>query len=114
VRYLIQIRFGGAGAVIQRLPAQEQAKVTAEFEAVRRLPGVLEAHRLDAAQTATTVRVEGGEPRLSAGPPVAAGAELDGYYVYAADGLDAAVAFAARIPVARLGGSVEVRALRER
>jgi hypothetical protein len=114
MRYLIQVRFDGAGRVIRHLPADEQAKITAEFEAIRLLPGVLEANRLAAAETATTVRVDGAEPRLSAGPAVAAGAELDGYYVYDAADLETAIAFAARVPVARMGGSVEVRALRER
>jgi hypothetical protein len=45
---------------------------------------------------------------------VADGGELNGYYVYDAPDLDAAIAFASRIPVARLGGTVEVRALMER
>ncbi len=51
---------------------------------------------------------------MTAGPAVEAGNELDGYYIYDAPGLDAATAFAARIPVARLGGTVEVRPMLER
>ena len=47
------------------------------------------------------------------GAAAAAGIELDGYYVYDAPGLDEAIAFAARIPVARFGGTVEVRPLLE-
>jgi hypothetical protein len=39
---------------------------------------------------------------------------LDGYYIYEAPELDAAIAFAARIPVARHGGTIEVRPLLER
>jgi hypothetical protein len=113
MRYLIQVRFAGAEAVIAALSADERAMVTAEFEAVRRLPGVLDANRLDAPDTATTVTVDDGRSQLRAGPPVAAGAELSGYYVLEAPGLDAATAFASRIPVARMGGSVEVRPLRE-
>jgi hypothetical protein len=58
--------------------------------------------------------VNGGQTLVSEGPAVAAGAELDGYYIYDAPDLDAAIAFAARIPVARMGGTVEVRAMRER
>ena len=34
---------------------------------------------------------------------------IGGYFVIEADGLDAAVDFAARIPAARLGGAIEVR-----
>jgi hypothetical protein len=99
--------------VIGELPAGEQQKVTAEFEAIRRSSGVLDANRLQAAGTAVTVRVEDGRTRVSKGPAVQAGNELDGYYLYDAPGLDAAIAFAARIPVARLGGTVEVRPVLE-
>lgn len=112
MRYMIQVRFDGAETAIRRLPADEQARITAEFEAIRRLPGVLAGDRLDPPSAATTVRTAHGEPQLSAGPPVPAGAELSGYYIYDAADLDAAIAFAAQVPVARLGGSVEVRALR--
>ena len=55
-----------------------------------------------------------GQTQVTAGPAVEAGSELDGYYVYDAPGLDAAIAFAARIPVARFGGTVEVRPMLER
>jgi hypothetical protein len=114
MKYLLQVRFNGADAVIGGLPADEQAKVTAEFEAIRKVSGVLDGNQLDAGGAARTVRVNGGQTLVSEGPAVAAGAELDGYYIYDAPDLDTAVAFAARIPVARMGGTVEVRAMRER
>ena len=41
MKYLLQVRFNGADAVIRKLPAGEQAKITAEFIAIRRSPGVL-------------------------------------------------------------------------
>src|ERR1700733_11618931 len=99
MKYMLQVRFNGADAAIGRLPADEQQKVTAEFEAIRRSPGVLDGNQLQAASTAATVRVEGGQAQVSKGPAVEAGNELDGYYIYDAPGLDAATAFAARIPV---------------
>src|SRR5579859_6197064 len=111
---MIQVRFSGADAVIHGLPADEQEKITAEFQAVRTLPGVLDANQLQAASTAVTVRVSDGETLVSEGPAVQAGCELDGYYIYDAPDLDAAIAFAARIPVARMGGTAEVRAMLER
>jgi hypothetical protein len=111
---MLQVRFNGADAAIGRLPTGEQAKVTAEFEAIRRSPGVLDGNQLQAAGAATTVRVRGGQPHVTEGPAVEAGAELNGYYIYDAPDLDAAIAFAARVPVARMGGTVEVRALVER
>jgi hypothetical protein len=114
MKFLLQIRFNGADNVIGELPASEQQKVTAEFEAIRQSAGVLDGNQLQAASTAATVRVDGGQTRVTEGPAVETGNELDGYYIYDAPGPDAAIAFAARIPVARLGGTVEVRPILER
>jgi hypothetical protein len=114
MKYMLQVRFNGAGAVIGGLPADEREKVTAEFEAIRQSPGVLDGNQLQAASAGVTVRVNDGQALATEGPAVEGGAEIDGYYIYDAPDLDAAVAFAARIPVARMGGSVEVRAMVER
>jgi hypothetical protein len=114
MKFLLQVRFNHADKVIGALPAEEQKKVTGEFEAIRQSPGVLDGNQLQPASEATTVRVKAGTTQVTAGPAVEAGNELDGYYVYDTSGLDAAIAFAARIPVARFGGSVEVRPLLER
>jgi hypothetical protein len=109
MRFLLQVRFNGADTVIGALPTEEQKMVTGEFEAIRQSPGVLDGNQLQAVSEAATVRMKDGRPQVTAGPAVEAGSELDGYYVYDAPGLDAAIAFAARIPVARFGGTVEVR-----
>jgi hypothetical protein len=114
MKFLLQVRFNGADNVIGELPAGEQQQVTAEFEAIRRSSGVLDGNQLQAAGTAATVRMDGGQARVTKGPAVTAGNELDGYYVYDAPDLDAAIVFAARIPVARFGGTVEVRPMLER
>jgi hypothetical protein len=114
MKYMLQVRFNGADAEIGRLPAAEQEIVTAEFEAIRRSHGVLDGNQLQAASTAATVRVSGGQVLVTEGPAVEAGTELNGYYIYDAADLGAAVEFAARIPVARMGGTVEVRAMVER
>ncbi len=114
MRYLMQVRFNGADAVIRELPTDEQVKITAEFQAIRGLPGVLDGNQLEVAATAKTVRVSDGETIVSDGTSVADGAELNGYYIYDAPDLDAAIAFASRIPVARMGGTVELRAMVER
>jgi hypothetical protein len=114
MKYLLQVRFHGAEASMRSLAADEQAKLTAEFEAIRETPGVLDASQLQAPDTAATVRVDGGRTVTSPGPAVEAGGQVDGYYIYDAPDLDTAIVFAARIPVARMGGSVEVRALMER
>ena len=114
MKFLLQIRFNGADKVIGMLSAEEQKKVTGEFEAIRRSPGVLDGNQLQAASEAATVRVTDGTTQVAIGAAVEAGNELDGYYVYDASGLDAAIAFAARIPAARFGGTVEVRPMLER
>src|SRR5690348_3112224 len=114
MKFLLQIRFNGADTMIGELPAEEQHKVTAKFEAIRQSPGVLDGNQLQAASTAATVCIDGGQARVTKGPAVEAGNELDGYYIYDAPDLDAATAFAARIPVARFGGTVEVRPMLER
>jgi hypothetical protein len=114
MKYLMQVRFNGADAAIHELPTDEQMQITAEFQTIRKLPGVVDGNQLEAVETAKTVRVNDGETIVSDGPTVAAGAELNGYYIYDAPDLDAAIAFASRIPVARLGGTVEVRAMMER
>lgn len=114
MKFLLQIRFNGADKVIGALSAGEQQKVTDEFIAVRQSPGVLDGNQLQAASQAATVRVKNGQTQVTMGPATEAGSELDGYYVYDAPDLDAAVAFAARVPVARFGGTVEVRPMLER
>ena len=112
--YMLHVRFNGADELIHKLPADEQEKMTAEFIAIRESSGVLDGNQLQAGSEAVTVRVVGGQTQVTHGPPVEAGAEVNGYYIYDAPDLDVAIAFAARIPVARLGGTVEVRALMER
>ena len=114
MRFLRRVRFNGAGTGIGALPAEEQKKVTGEFEAIRQSPGVLDGNQLHAMSEAATVCVKDGTMQVTTGPAAEAGSELDGYYVYDAAGLDAAIAFAARIPVARFGGSIEVRPMLER
>jgi len=114
MKFLLQVRFNGADGVIGGLSAEEQQKVTAEFMAVLASSGVLDGNQLQAASAATTVRLADGQTRVAEGPAVDAGAALNGYYIYDAADRDAAVAFAARIPVVRFGGTVEVREMMER
>lgn len=114
MKYLIQIRFNGADAVIRGLPGVEQNKITAEFQAIRRLSGVLDGNQLEPPSTAKTVRVNDGRPLVGEGPAVDVGAAINGYYILEAPDLETAIGFAARIPVARMGGTVEVRGMLER
>jgi hypothetical protein len=114
VKFLLQVRFNGADTVIGELPAEERQEVTDEFIAIRSSAGVLDGNQLQAASEAATVRVKDGRTRVTTGPAVAAGAELNGYYIYDAPGLEQAIAFAARIPAARFGATVELREMMER
>ena len=79
MKFLLQVRFNGADRVIGTLSAAEQEKVTGEFEAIRRSAGVLDGNQLQGAGTAATVRMDGGQPRVTTGPAAEAGNELDGY-----------------------------------
>ena len=109
MKYMLQIRFNGADAAISQLPVDEQQAIFAEFEAIGEVVGVLDGNQLQGVSTATTVRVHDGQTHLTEGPAVESSGALDGYYLYDAPDLQAAIALAARIPATRLGGTVEVR-----
>ena len=96
-----------------RLSEDEQDAVYADYRAISETEGVTPGMQLDAPDTATTVRVENGETLVTDGPFVATKEALGGYLVFEADDLDAAIALAARIPAARLGGAIEVRPVAE-
>jgi hypothetical protein len=63
---------------------------------------------LHSVETATTLRVRGGETEITDGPFAVTKEVLAGYYILDCDGLDEALRHAARLPTARYG-SVEVR-----
>ncbi|MFC7384222.1 YciI family protein [Sphaerisporangium rhizosphaerae] len=96
------------------LSGDERAAIGAEYTALRQDVRVIAGERLQPAGTATTVRVEGGEPLLTDGPFADTKEIFGGFYLVEAADLDEALELAARIPAARLGGSVEVRPLAER
>jgi hypothetical protein len=114
MRYLLQIYSAGMVDAFERLPADEQEAIRDELRELERFPGVVSAARLQPAETATTVRVENGQALLTDGPFIDAKEHVGGFAVVEADDLDGALEIAARIPVARLGGAIEVRPLAER
>jgi hypothetical protein len=97
----------------QGLSQDERQTISGEYYAIRELPGVYGGAQLQPAESATTVRVN-GETLTTDGPFVETKEFLGGYYLLEADDLDAALAVAARIPAARMGGAVEVRPIVER
>jgi len=96
------------------LSQDEQQAISAEYFAISETSGVYGGAQLQPAETATTVRVKGGETLTTDGPFVEMKEFLGGYYLLEADNIEAALAVAARIPAARTGGAIEVRPIVER
>jgi hypothetical protein len=59
------------------------------------------------------VRVSDGKTLTTDGPFAELKEAIGGFLFFDADDLDAAIALAARIPAARLGGAVEVRPIEQ-
>jgi hypothetical protein len=92
---------------------EERRAISAEYLAIGADPRVVAGARLQPVELSTTVRVEEGETLVTDGPFADTKEVFGGYYLLEADDLDAAIEIAARIPAARLGGSVEIRPLLE-
>jgi hypothetical protein len=111
MQYLLQIFTSSDVSGWERLSAGEQQAITDEYMALRSEPGFVGGAQLQPADTATTVRVDGGRTLTTDGPFPESREVLAGYYLFDVDDLDAALALAARVPAARMGGAVEVRAV---
>jgi len=99
----------------ESLSQEEQGQVYADYKAINETPGVTPADaQLQPPESATTVRVEAGETFTTDGPFAETKEALGGYLFFEADDLDEAVALAARIPAARMGGAIEIRPMVER
>jgi len=84
-----------------------------EFNAEVNAAGVFEAGLpLQGKDTATTVRVRGGNAQTTDGPFAETKEILGGYYLLNCDNLDDALAWAAKIPTSEYG-SIEVRPIME-
>jgi hypothetical protein len=113
VKYLMLINLGCDGRDWQSLGQDDQKLLAEAWQAINRTQGVVPGGRLQPPSTATTVRVKGGEARLTDGPLVDEEHAIDGYLFFEADDLDTAINLASRIPAASRGGAVEVRPLFE-
>ena len=96
------------GTVESLTPAERDA-LTTEYYALRDEPGILGGAGLQPVTTATTIRLADGQPLVTDGPFADTKEVFGGYYVFECDNLDQATEMAARIPVLRIGGSVEIR-----
>lgn len=89
------------------LPEAEQKAIYADYAATTNATGVAPGLPLGLPNAARTVQVRDGKPHVKNGTYLAEG--VGGYLVFEAEDMEAAVALAARIPAARLGGAVEIR-----
>lgn len=109
MQYMLLIYTGEAMNEFDGLSEEQRQAITEEYMAIMRDPGVSAGAQLQPGPTATTVRVADGQVLTTDGPFVETKEAVGGYYLLEAEDLDAALAVAARIPAARLGGAVEVR-----
>ena len=93
----------------EALSADEREANHREYLDIKKLPGVVGGASLHPVESATTVRVQDGQTLVTDGPFADTKEVFGGFYLIEADDLDQATAIAARIPAARIGGSVEIR-----
>jgi hypothetical protein len=94
-------------AAWKALPESEHRAIYAEYAAVNNAAGITLRLPPIAPGKATTVQVRDGKVQVKDGSHLAEG--IAGAFVFDAENIDAAIALAARIPQAQLGGAVEVR-----
>ena len=93
----------------EALGDDEQEAVHRQYLELKELPGMLGGAALHPVETATTVRILDNAVLITDGPFADTKEIFAGFYLVEADDLDQATEIAARIPAARLGGSVEIR-----
>jgi hypothetical protein len=91
----------------QALPEAERKAIYADYAELNKSEGVAPGLPLGLPDASRTVQVRDGKTQVKNGTYLAEGA--GGYFVYEAESMEAAIALAARIPAARLGGAVEIR-----
>jgi hypothetical protein len=117
VKYMLLIHQGttptpGSDAW-ESLSDEQRGAVYAAYKALNETPGMTPGVRMQPPETATTVRVQNGTTLTTDGPFAEMKEAIGGYCFLEADDLDAAIAVAAGIPAAGMGGAVEVRPLAE-
>lgn len=93
----------------ESISEEEKSAVYADYAALNQLENVTGGPPLGLPENATTVVVENGSTVTAEGPYLDLKSAVGGFLVVEAEDLDAAVAIAARVPQARMGGAVEVR-----
>jgi hypothetical protein len=114
MKFMMLINRGENARDWRSLPPEDQNAIAAGYQALNETPGVTPSNvQLQPPETATTVRVQDGQTLTTDGPFVETKEALDGWFIYEADDLDAAVAVAAKVPAAGMGGAIEVRPIAE-
>jgi hypothetical protein len=96
-----------------KLSEDEQNAVFTAYRELTQTPGVTPGVQMEDPGTATTVRVQNGETLVTDGPFAELKEAIGGYLFFDADDLDAAIALAAKIPAASMGGGIEIRPVTE-
>jgi hypothetical protein len=91
----------------QALSEAEQKAIYTDYAELNKTESVAPGLPLGLPDAARTVQVRDGKTHVKNGTYLAEG--VGGISVYEAENLEAAIALAARIPAARLGGAVEIR-----
>jgi hypothetical protein len=91
------------------LSPEEYQVIAAQYAEISANPKVTPGLPLGKNEKAMTVRVIDGEVKVTAGPYVSAAGAVGGYFVLDAETKEEAIALAAKIPAARLGGAIEIR-----
>jgi len=89
------------------LSEPEHQAIYAEYAEINKTAGITLRLPPIAPAKATTVQVREGKVQVKSGPHLAEG--VGGAFVFEAEDIEVAIALAARIPQARLGGAVEIR-----
>jgi hypothetical protein len=97
-----------------KVPPEEYPKLYEEYGAIAQMSSTTGGAQLQPANTARSVRVKNGERLVTDGPFAETKEVLGGFYLIDADSQADAEEIAARIPSARMGGTVEIRPLVER
>ena len=105
----------GAGDSWETLSPEQQKEIGAAYfaysEELQAAGKMVAGDALQPTTTATSVRVRDGETLTTDGPFAETKEVLGGFYLIDVPNLDDAIDFAAAVPAARRGGSVEIRPL---
>src|SRR5450631_673070 len=95
MKYMLLINLGPKARDFKSFTEDEQKAIAAGWQAINDTPGVTPGNGLQPPETATTVRVQDGRTLTTDGPFVETKEALDGYLIYEAADLDAAIELAA-------------------